>query len=58
VNNYNSETNDRPEVLRDLHESRLIDLAFKWDYINGATPILQRWQDEMLNKKLELVEVS
>jgi hypothetical protein len=47
-----------PEVVRYLHENRLIDFAFNWDYIDGATPILQRWQDEMLNSKLNLIEVN
>ncbi|UJR11905.1 hypothetical protein I4U23_016083 [Adineta vaga] len=48
--------NDSPEVKRSLHENRLLELAFQWDYISGATPILQRWQDEILNKKLNMFE--
>lgn len=50
--------NDSPEALRRLHESKLIDLAFDWNYIDGATPILQRWQDEMTNQESDVLEVK
>jgi hypothetical protein len=51
-------SNDSSEVVRHLHENRLIDLAFDWDYIDGVTPILQRWLDEMINKKSHQIEVN
>ena len=44
--------------MRRLHESKLIDLAFDWNYIDGATPILQRWQDEMVNQKSDVLRVN
>ena len=44
--------------MRRLHESKLIDLAFDWNYIDGATPILQRWQDEMVNQKSDVLGVN
>ena len=50
--------NDSLEITRDLHERQLIDLAFEWNYINGAIPILQRWQDEKLNKRLKIIKVN
>jgi hypothetical protein len=49
--------NDGPEIARRLHENRLIDLAFDWNYIDGAKSILQRWQDTLANNKLNLLDV-
>ncbi|CAF1188689.1 unnamed protein product [Adineta ricciae] len=52
----NNASNDSPEVRRSRHENKLLDLAFKWDYIDGVIPILQRWQDEIHNTQSNMIE--
>ena len=58
MENSTNESNNSSEGERRLHENRLIDLAFDWDYIDGVTPILQRWLDEMMSKKSHQIEVN
>ncbi|CAF5151775.1 unnamed protein product, partial [Rotaria sp. Silwood1] len=35
-------------------EDELIELAFEWNYLDGALPILQARQDEMLKIQNEI----
>lgn len=58
----NRNESERAEQEKQKHEDKLVDLALKWNYLDGILPILQARQNDFINKehltsKKDLIQV-